>query len=162
MLLFYIKRFGTSLYASWRKIFLFLYSINWPNLVVWLPLLCDILSDMCIVIIWQSGCDAINFEINLIFLTKPFFLHDQNVKTKIYIYWEQNELLRWNKKHFSSFIKSFHWNLQNNFLEGESSTLSNSFKVMFENINVIRIFWEPLDFYSILRNQCKSARSTLC
>ena len=38
---------------------------------------------MCIVIVCEPGCDVRNFEINLIFLIKPFFLHDQNVKTKI-------------------------------------------------------------------------------
>ena len=30
-----------------------------------------------------SGCDVKNFEINLIFLIKPFFLHDQKTETKI-------------------------------------------------------------------------------
>ena len=28
----------------WRKIFLLLYSINWPNFIAWLPLICEILS----------------------------------------------------------------------------------------------------------------------
>ena len=35
------------------------------------------------------------------------FLHDQKAKTKIWIYWERKELLRWNKKHFSSILKGF-------------------------------------------------------
>ena len=30
----------------WRKIFFLLCSINWPNLIVWLPLLCEILGYM--------------------------------------------------------------------------------------------------------------------
>ena len=34
-------------------------------------------------------------------------LRDQKVKTKIQISWEQKELLRWSKKHFSSFFKGF-------------------------------------------------------
>ena len=34
----------------WRKIFLLLYSINWLNFIVWLPLLCEILGNMCIII----------------------------------------------------------------------------------------------------------------
>ena len=38
---------------------------------------------MRIIIVCQPGYDVINFEINLIFLVKPFFLHDQIVKTKI-------------------------------------------------------------------------------
>ena len=40
-------------------------------------------SYMGIVIVFFTGCDVINFEINLIFLIKPFFLRDQTVKTKI-------------------------------------------------------------------------------
>ena len=30
------------------KMFLMLYSINWPNFIAWLPLLLEILSNMCI------------------------------------------------------------------------------------------------------------------
>ena len=60
-------------------------------------------------------CDVINFELNLIFLTKPTFLHDQKVKTKMSISWEQKELLIWNKKHFSWLLKGFRWSKWNNF-----------------------------------------------
>ena len=35
-----------------------------------------------------------NFEDNLIFIAKPFFLHDQKVKTKTQISRERKELLR--------------------------------------------------------------------
>ena len=31
-----------------RKMFLMLQSINWPNFIVWLPLLLDIVGNMCI------------------------------------------------------------------------------------------------------------------
>ena len=61
-----------------RKIFLLLYSITLPSFIVWL--LCEILGNMCIAIASEPGCDVINFEINLIFLIKPFF---QKAKTKI-------------------------------------------------------------------------------
>ena len=37
---------------------------------------------MYIVIVCKSGCDVINFDINIIFLIKQFFLHDQKVKDK--------------------------------------------------------------------------------
>ena len=37
---------------------------------------------MCIAIIYYPGCDVMSFEINLIFLIEPFFLHDQKVMTK--------------------------------------------------------------------------------
>ena len=46
-----------------------------------------------------------NFEINLIFLIKLFFLHEQIVMTKTQISWERKELLRWNKKQFFIIFK---------------------------------------------------------
>ena len=103
------------------KIFLLLYSITWTNFDIWLPLFLQILDNMYIVIVCLPGCDVINFEINLIFLTKMLFLHDQKGKTKILISWEQKELLRWNKKHFSLFF------------EGKPFTAANKvlFKVRF-------------------------------
>ena len=48
-----------------------------------LTLLCEILGNMCIVILCKPDCDLINFEINLIFLIKPLMQHDQKVTTKI-------------------------------------------------------------------------------
>ena len=51
----------------WRKIFLLLYSINGPSFVVWLPLLCEILGNMCIAIVCQPGSDVMNLEFDLIF-----------------------------------------------------------------------------------------------
>ena len=55
-----------------RKMFLMLYSINWSNFIVWFLLPFDILDNMCIAITCFPGCDVISFEINLIFLIKPF------------------------------------------------------------------------------------------
>ena len=89
------------------KMFPMLYSINWPNFIAWLPLLLEILGNMCIAIVCYPGCDAMDFEINLAFLIEPFFLHDQKFMTKTLISWEPKELLRWNKKHFSSFERAF-------------------------------------------------------
>ena len=37
--------------------------INWPNFMAWLPLLLEILGNMCIAIVWQPGCDVMDFEI---------------------------------------------------------------------------------------------------
>ena len=62
-----------SVYDFSKKMFLMLNSINWPNFMVWLPLRLEILGKMCIAIVCFPGCDAINFEMNLIFLIKPFF-----------------------------------------------------------------------------------------
>ena len=56
-----------------RKIFLMLYSINWPNLIDSLPLILEILGNMCIVIICCPAYDVINFEINHSLLIQPFF-----------------------------------------------------------------------------------------
>ena len=109
------KRSGTSFLVSFSAWYL---DITRPNSIAWLPLLSEILGNMCIVKVFWSGCDVIDFEMNLIFLIKPFFLHDQKVKTKNEITWERKELLRWNKKHFSlKFIKQI-------FFEGEGPTLS--------------------------------------
>ena len=47
-----------------------LYSINGPNVIVWLPLLLDISDNIWIVIICCPVCDVINLENNLI---KSFF-----------------------------------------------------------------------------------------
>ena len=60
------------MYDFSRKTFLMLYSINWPNFIIWLPLLLEILCNRCIATVCFPGCDVINFENNLIFLIKPF------------------------------------------------------------------------------------------
>ena len=59
-----------------------LHSINWPNFNVWLPLLLEILGNMYIAIAYYPGCDVMDFEIKLIFLLEPFFLHAQKAMTK--------------------------------------------------------------------------------
>ena len=79
------KRSGTSLSTSFfawllTKMFLLLYSITWPNFIVWLPLLQDILGNIFNVIVSQVVKPS--FEINIIFLIKRFLLHDQKIKTK--------------------------------------------------------------------------------
>ena len=70
------------LHNFWRKIFPLLCSINWLNFITWLPLHCEILGNMCIAIICRPGYDIMNFEVKLIFLIKPFYLHDQDFVTK--------------------------------------------------------------------------------
>ena len=49
--------------------FLMLCSINWLNVIVWLPLLLQILRNMYIAICFP-GCDITNLAINLFFLIK--------------------------------------------------------------------------------------------
>ena len=109
----------------WRKIFVLLYFINWPNFIVWLLLLCEIFDNMCLAIVCKPSCDAMNFEVNLILLIKSFFLHDQNVVTKTKISSERKELLRWNKKAFFIIPKGLSIKqITQIFVEGESSTLN--------------------------------------
>ena len=54
---------------------------------------------MCFAIICFSGCDVLNFEINLVFLIKPFFCITKNLKQKLK-YLE-------NKKSFLDEMKTF-------------------------------------------------------
>ena len=58
------------------------YSIIWPTIIVWSPLLLELLNNICIVIICFPVCDVINFEINFGFLIKPFSYMTKNVETK--------------------------------------------------------------------------------
>ena len=65
-------------------VFLMLYSINWLNLIFWLPLLLEILSNMCIVIIviiCFPDYNAINFIIYFSFFIKPFFYMTKKFRT---------------------------------------------------------------------------------
>ena len=55
------------LYDFSRKIFLILHSINWPNIIVWLPLLLKILGNMCITIVFLTKLWRHKFEFDLIF-----------------------------------------------------------------------------------------------
>ena len=61
-------------FSAWflRKIFLVLYLINWPNFIAWLPLILEILGNLCILIICCPACEVINFGINHSFLIKWF------------------------------------------------------------------------------------------
>ena len=100
------------LHDIWRKIFILLYCNNWPIFSVCLSLLHEILGNMCIVIICQPG------------LIKSFFLHDEKVKTKIYLNylsWERKEPFRW-KKAFSIVFEGLSLKQIIKNLEGESST----------------------------------------
>ena len=50
--------------------------------MVWLFLILEILGNMRIAIVCIPGCDVINFEINLVFLIKPFFYMTKKLKQK--------------------------------------------------------------------------------
>ena len=49
------------------KKFLMLYSINWPNFIICLPLLLEILGNMCIAIVHYPGCESWIFKLTLSF-----------------------------------------------------------------------------------------------
>ena len=66
-----------------RKTFLMFHSINWPSFIVWLPLLLEILGNMCITFVCYPGCDVIKYEINLIFLIKPFWYITKQSRQKL-------------------------------------------------------------------------------
>ena len=55
-----------------RKIILMLNSIHWPNLIPWLPLLLEIVVNMCVAIVSFPGCDVIDFDEYLSFLSSRF------------------------------------------------------------------------------------------
>ena len=87
--------------------FSFLYQIFCPGL--WLPLLLEILGNMRIVITCLPVFGAINFEVQLSFLTKVFFQHDQISRDKnLNIFRTKN--FTWNEEDFSSILKrAFYW-----------------------------------------------------
>ena len=58
MKLFWKTKWGLELislshfqYDFWRKIFISIYSITWPNFNVWLPLIREVLANICIAIV---------------------------------------------------------------------------------------------------------------
>ena len=124
----------------WRKIFLLLYSINWPNVIVWLPLLCEILGNMCIAIVSKPGCDVMNFEVNLIF-------QGLSIKqiTQIFLECESPTLNKWvmiftsERAHLQSFIYQFkvnNWNTK----YVKTLNMWNMFKVNNKNTNNILLY----------------------
>ena len=49
------------------KMFLILFCINWPNFIPWLPLLLEILGNMCIAIVCYPGIVIWILKLNLSF-----------------------------------------------------------------------------------------------
>ena len=59
-------------YNFLRKMFLMLYSMNWPNAIVLLLLLLEVLGNVCIAIVCFPRWDVIYFKINLIVIIRLF------------------------------------------------------------------------------------------
>ena len=86
------KRSGTSLPASFLRDFSMIFEEKYFSCHI---LLTDQISLSCCfnswdieqyvlnIIVCLSCCDVIYFEINLMYLIEPIFLHDQIVKTKV-------------------------------------------------------------------------------
>ena len=66
-----------------REIFPMLYSSNLLNFIAWLPLILEILDNICIVIICFPVFDIINCDINLSFLINSFSYMTKKVRTKL-------------------------------------------------------------------------------
>ena len=67
-------------YGFSRKMFVKLYSINWPNLIFWLLPFLYILGNLFVEIICFPAFDVINFKINFSFLIKPFIYIISNIQ----------------------------------------------------------------------------------
>ena len=91
-----------------RKMFLILYSINWPSLIVWLAFLLEMFGNACIAIVCFPCCDVIILKLILSFY-QFVFLHDQKIKTNSEITLERKKLFRWIKKHFSLMLNCYQW-----------------------------------------------------
>ena len=113
-----------------RKIFLALNSINSPNFIFWLPLLNEILINICIAIVCELDRDVTKFEVNLIFLIKLFFCMTKKSRQKLK-YLE-------NEKSFQSVIKSIFYH----FLICQK--LSQTWECAFNNRVIYRLLLFPL------------------
>ena len=89
--------------TSIGEILLIQITLSRKDFVKDLSLFGEILCNMSTAIVCSPGCGVVNFEIIfLIFLIRPFFYLTKMSRQK---FWEWKELLRWNKNHFSSFLK---------------------------------------------------------
>ena len=58
------------LHNFWTKLFLTLYSINWPNFIAWLPQPFEISDNILIVILCYSLCDVWSLKFTSAFLSR--------------------------------------------------------------------------------------------
>ena len=91
-----------------KKMFLMLYSINWPILIAWLFLLLEILINMCIAIVCFPRFDVINLEIELIFLIKSLFYMNKESRQILNIL-RTKRAFKMKKEHILTVLKGFHW-----------------------------------------------------
>ena len=96
----------------------------------------EIQGNMFIAIVFFPGCDIINFEINLIFLIKPFFVHDQKVKKKKLNILRTERAFKIKQKAFFIIFKTFIKASKPTFLEGESPTLSKEMSNIYLKVTI--------------------------
>ena len=89
-----------------RKVFCILYSINWPNFVVWLPLHFRYWGICVLQLFISKALTSKMLKFTWTFQSGRFSTWPKN-QDKIYISWKQKELLRWNKNIFHYFSKFF-------------------------------------------------------
>ena len=92
------------------KMFLMLYSIKRSNFIVSLPLLLEILGNLCIAIVYFPAFDVINFEINPIFQMKQLYC-----------------MTKKSRQHFIACVRYFLSNLYFSPNDGPSKTMKNVF-----------------------------------
>ena len=94
-----------------RKMFLMLHCINWPNSIVWLPLLLKVLDNMCITIVCLPGCDVIKFEINLIFLIMSLCYMTKKSRQKLKYLENEKSFCKLFKLFAIKLLSNVSWNL---------------------------------------------------
>ena len=128
-----------------KIMFLMLYSINWPNFNVWLPLFLEILDNMCITFAWYPGCDVIKFETNIIFLIQPFCCMTKKSRQKLK-YLE-------NEKSFWGEIRSTLYHFWRSF---NSQKLSQIGQCAFKHLLTVLRLMTIMDFFAFTKEITKS------
>ena len=93
--------------SDFSRVLSVLYSINWPNFIVWLPVFCEILSNIIIVIICFQDYDLINLDIDLNFLITSFSCIIKSQDKNLNIFKTKRVFKAKKKKHFSPFLRVF-------------------------------------------------------
>ena len=128
-----------------RKKYFLLRSINWPNLMAWLPLLLEILVNMhcyCLLTrLWR-------YKFWNWLSHQAVFRHDSKFKTKNYTSWEREEYLRW--KAFLTIFKGLSVSTNSLRLASASLMLWNSTSCSHLNLTVqIHLVFHPCDPFLI-------------
>ena len=68
---------------SWRKIFILLYSFDWPNFIAWLPFLREVLGNMGIVTVFNHTVTSQILKLTLAFKSRRFFYMTKNPRQEL-------------------------------------------------------------------------------